>query len=355
MSRKRNPLADLNELARIKPDPLSTQRAIQRVQAALDEPSTARMPSFIQGAKLMSTRNLIAIAAAASVIFCITQWILSSPSGNFAFAQVREQVEKARSLQYVVTNKTKLIYDDEHSRKNDAADAAGILSFPAESASITRMKILGPDLMRVELSVSHAKSKEFEEMGIASSNTHITNFGERKEIMLYPEKKTYVIPQSKQPAETKSDAASRLDAMVSASSFAAKRPAAADLFSEVQVPDESMQKLPEKTVDGKKCVGFYLEMNSDTPHGKSTRKWTYWVEPSTKRPVRIERHWNGPLTGPRIAADGKSIETVAFGRRESDMVISDIVFDAPLDPALFSTDPPKGWTDLAAQSGKNPK
>ena len=65
MSRKRNPLADLNELARIEPDPLSTQRAIQRVQAALDEPSTARMPSFIQGAKLMSTRNLIAVAAAA--------------------------------------------------------------------------------------------------------------------------------------------------------------------------------------------------------------------------------------------------------------------------------------------------
>ena len=181
--------------------------------------------------------------------------------------------------------------------------------------------------------------------------TRITDFSRQKDIILHPEQKTFLVPQYALPHDTKSDSASRLDVLTSGSRF--KRGPAPDalasLYKLLQVPDESTQKLPEKTVDGKKCVGFYVEKTTNTPFGKNIRKWTYWVDTSTKQPVRIEQHWTGTFTGPRTTADGK-VETVAAGHGETEWIISEIVFDAPLDPKLFSTDPPEGWTDLAKKN-----
>jgi hypothetical protein len=39
----------------------------------------------------------------------------------------------------------------------------------------------------------------------------------------------------------------------------------------------------------------------------------------------------------------------AIGEGNMDVVITDIVFDAAVDPKLFSLDPPEGYTDLAAK------
>jgi hypothetical protein len=49
-----------------------------------------------------------------------------------------------------------------------------------------------------------------------------------------------------------------------------------------------------------------------------------WVDPRTKKPLMVE-------------------STVTMGKQEMKVVLTDFVFDAPLDPLLFSTDPPPGY------------
>jgi len=101
-----------------------------------------------------------------------------------------------------------------------------------------------------------------------------------------------------------------------------------------EVPIENAKRLPGQTINEKNTVGFLIEGKKEQDQW-TTATWqhTYWVDPNTALPVKIEY----------------SIRfSTARGDLTSSGQIRDIVFDAPLDPKLFSTDPPKGWTDLAA-------
>ena len=77
-------------------------------------------------------------------------------------------------------------------------------------------------------------------------------------------------------------------------------------------------------------VGFRVEENI---RSTDKRTMTYWVDPQTKLPIRIEVEITS--TDPMMA--------------HSKSVLSDIVFDKDLDPALFSLDPPEGYSDAARQ------
>ena len=332
----------------------SMEPAIERIGPALDVGSLSSVPigsvsSF--EAKLTRPRNLATIAAAAVVILLVSQWVLSKSNGNIAFAQVQEQVDKAKTLQYTITSKQKIKKDTKEADAEALQDAqlekAGhrVLHYPAEATLVQRFMCLGSDRMREEITANHAKEKEFDEMGIASRHIHITDFNKMKEIFLYPEKKTYSIPLAVSPKDAKSDKESPHVGPTSASHIQAREShPPADLHEIVRIPPESTKKLPEKIIDGKKAVGLYVEKTTDGPHGKTTIKQTYWVDPNTKQLVRFEQDWSGPLVGSRLTDDGKWVEAVEYG--EVNFVISDIIYDAPLDPTLFSTDPPKGWTDL---------
>jgi hypothetical protein len=337
MSRKRNPLAELNKLARIKPDPLSTQHAIQRVQAALDVPSTARMPSFIQGAKLMSTRNLIAAAAAAVVIFCFTHWMPSGSHGDFAFAQVQEQVTKSKSAQYVETWK---------SQSNDH-------SFDELSTKV--VKILGNKFKREELSVQTFKWKGVERiLDPTTKSVIIYDFDKGESLILFPETREFV----RQPTRAKSPHETGLDSpVISVPAGKENDPFAAsltwqlatyepqtqyDLYSLVySVPSEKAERLPEKTIDGKRVIGFHTEKNAPVVEEQNVDHhiWqhTWWIDCTTRLPIRLEITHRG---------GGDFANAI-------DCTVSDIVFDGPLDPALFSTDPPKGWIELTMKKPTN--
>jgi hypothetical protein len=54
-----------------------------------------------------------------------------------------------------------------------------------------------------------------------------------------------------------------------------------------------------------------------------------WVDPDTKLPIRIEVEYRSthPMSG------------------QSDWVVSDLIWDAPLDRSLFSTTPPEGYKE----------
>ena len=94
------------------------------------------------------------------------------------------------------------------------------------------------------------------------------------------------------------------------------------------VPIEKAHKqLPERIVDGHQAIGyqirrFYLN------EGMSTT--IYWVDTRTQLPVRIEHHFK--------PVDPKEDMVVRIQRN--------IIFDAPLDKSLFSTDPPPGYSVL---------
>lgn len=72
----------------------------------------------------------------------------------------------------------------------------------------------------------------------------------------------------------------------------------------------------EKTIDGVRTVGFEASFGAIT--------MTIWSNPRTKLPVQIDS---------QIGAPSEPIQTT----------MRDFVFDAPLEDALFSTEPPPGY------------
>ena len=81
-------------------------------------------------------------------------------------------------------------------------------------------------------------------------------------------------------------------------------------------PDWSREPLGEKTIDGRKLVGYRL-----TGHGLV---WNLWGDPKTGVPVLIES------SSPSIPSMKPTI-------------YSDFVFDTDLDASLFSMEPPAGY------------
>lgn len=81
-------------------------------------------------------------------------------------------------------------------------------------------------------------------------------------------------------------------------------------------PDWLRESLGEKTIDGRRLVGFRL-----TGHGLI---WELWGDPKTGMPVRIESR---APANPNVKP----------------MIYSDFVFDADLDASLFSMEPPAGY------------
>jgi len=83
-------------------------------------------------------------------------------------------------------------------------------------------------------------------------------------------------------------------------------------------------RLPDEVLDGRKANVFRVEWNEHV--SKEARgpcePMKVWVDPQTRLPIRMEP----------IEQDKKA-----------PVVMSDFVFDQPLDPSLFSLDPPEGY------------
>ena len=94
-------------------------------------------------------------------------------------------------------------------------------------------------------------------------------------------------------------------------------------------PVDSAKQLGERTIDGKKLLGYSIQKEKQNRNDVETWQTTFWVDPATKLPVQIETSYR------------TNIPTNA----EKDSVISDIVFDAPLNLDLFSLVPPSDYHD----------
>lgn len=100
-----------------------------------------------------------------------------------------------------------------------------------------------------------------------------------------------------------------------------------DMYERIRnARSRTARRVEKLTVDGKVLDGFQF-----TENGKTTR---VWVNPETELPVRIESTEPLPLGGQVVN------------------VATNFVFDAELDPALFSTKPP---ADYAVETRVIPK
>jgi outer membrane lipoprotein-sorting protein len=82
-----------------------------------------------------------------------------------------------------------------------------------------------------------------------------------------------------------------------------------------------VENLPEKTIGSKKAVGYRVRVE----FGDEKKEANVWVDADTKLPVRVELSEKDKT--------GRGIATV----------ISDFVFDAPMNPTLFRMTPPEGY------------
>jgi len=95
-------------------------------------------------------------------------------------------------------------------------------------------------------------------------------------------------------------------------------------------PAEEAERLPARRFGGKSAVGFRTIETFKRKRGVHTLTRTYWIDSETRLPVQIE-------------ATSKSTDPFMG---QSRWVISDIVFDEPIDEGLLSTELPEGYTVL---------
>jgi outer membrane lipoprotein-sorting protein len=98
--------------------------------------------------------------------------------------------------------------------------------------------------------------------------------------------------------------------------------AAPDIYGMLRnLQKDTIKRLPPREIDGKTAPGFLVPVSADEHRYEAA----VWVDATTRLPVRLE------VSGEDDEGH-KSLE-----------VMSDLVFDTALDPALFSLVPPKGF------------
>ncbi|HEY4313096.1 MAG TPA: M56 family metallopeptidase [Pirellulales bacterium] len=190
-----------------------------------------------------------------------------------------------------------------------------IPSGPKVQGLIRRVKVMGRYRMREEM--THTPGDE-PESGDSSSYVQITDAKKGIHLSLSPDAKSYEyvrqifgINDKGEVVESKPEPQPQVD-----------------YYGRMRnVPIETATKLNDRFIDGKVANGF--EVIKKVERAKGTDTWTrkYWLDPKTKLPVQVEI----------------SLRTTDPHRAESDWVQSAIVFDEPLNPEIFSTEPPDGF------------
>lgn len=295
----------LRELAQFTPDAESTRRAIAAARATIVEAS----PNYpINHWRVIMLRPKFAISAAAVLIAiaAVALLALSDSSRNVAFAQVVGEVERAKTVQYVET-------------RSDLPRAGE----PAGPTEVTKVTIVGRSLERKEvvsategdpLPEGHTWTKP--QVGIVL----ISDLARGKIVALDTNNKTFsevkaffgISPDDGKLSESKVKPAPEVDFYTRMREF----------------PAEKAERLPPRELAGRQVIGFHTTETIERKQGVDTWTRTFWVDPKSSLPVQVEVTFES--TSPRMG--------------QSRWVQSDMVFDAPVDESLLSTDPPAGYT-----------
>jgi outer membrane lipoprotein-sorting protein len=297
----------LRELSELSPDPESAQRAMTMARAAIGEAYSGD-PSRQRGVRFFWPRMAIAATMAVLVVAAIVLWFAGPLAPIIAFAQVVSQVQAVKSVRYVETR----IH----------MPRAGEPRGPIEVKMVT---ILGRSRMREEwTSVTPGEPlpdgaewyADASEQGLVM----ISDLAQGKIVTLDPKTKTLSV--------VKGFASMSADDGKIAVSKVAPAPEV-DFFKSLQLfPAAKAEHIAARQVAGHKSIGFRTTEKTQRKQGVDTWTRTYWIDTRSKLPVQIEV--TSESTDPDMG--------------QSRWVLSDIVFDQPVDASLVSTEPPRGYT-----------
>lgn len=282
--------------------------------------------------RVRRSKRLVVVAAVLMGVGGLSSMLFSHIliSSNLAFAEVQEQVARSHSVQYVEfmsveEAKRELAQTKQRLRETAARLEVASGDYKEKLQSLheqlqqqiedyrrkvekgeriekRRVQILGRYKQRTEMPSPFGK------------RIHITDTETGRSITLEPEKKQCIIHKTQTILNLSSGGKTtheiRPDRTV-------------DFYARIRnVPANATTRVGEIVVKGKTLVGFQSVEQVDS----ATWTRTYWVDPKTKMPNRIDVEWrnrNGYVT--TATAD-------------------DFVFDAEIDPALFKSQPPDGYT-----------
>ncbi|GAF68685.1 unnamed protein product, partial [marine sediment metagenome] len=193
---------------------------------------------------------------------------------------------------------------------------------------VKRVMILDNYLKREEVTIRAAdKSAVSPPTGIVP-HVSVQNAKQGKTIVLLPEKKEFLDP-------AKTSFTADYIQMAEEQKQQVKRGGKINVYGALSFPDKESTRLPLKLIDGQLVFGKHVEEESQRGKYVDSRKWTIWLDPFTMHYIRGE----GALrsTDPSIS--------------DVDCVLRDFSWYAPVDKALFGTDPPAGWTDVTEKPG----
>lgn len=298
----------LRDLAHIRPDADATVRAVDRARFAI-QAANVQEPTKIES--LFPLRRVFATAAALLIAALVARSLFPpGASSNVAFGDMQRKVAQTKSVQYVETRRNR-------NHRNQVG--------PRQTQHV---QILGRHLRRVAFRITAPgdplPAGESWTTGPREYTT-IENARTGQAIVLYPKQMAYARIQKILGID--------LDSGQVRESRLAPNPDA-DFYERIRdVPTKEAKRLPSRKIDGKLVAGFRVVESVERPAGTDTWTRTYWVDPETKLPVRIEASVRS--TNPRLAS--------------SDWVKSGFVFDVPLDESLFSTDPSEGYRDVTGR------
>jgi outer membrane lipoprotein-sorting protein len=294
-----------DELTQIEPDKDAVHRSIARArECVLSQPTVPRSRLWgrvVRGPQLATAAGLLLAVSLAA-------WFaLGGSNRTVAFAEVQKQLDAIQTVQFTVT----------HSPLPREGKKRG-------PSWVIRHQILGRYRERSEvLSVTPGEELEGGNRWNAPTpgRVSIIDLQRGAMISLTPEKKQYSVI-------TGFASMSPDDGSLEKSEL--KPVPEADFYRQMRaIPFDKAEKLDERVVEGKKVTGFRTVEETKRSAGTDTWTRTYWVDSQTKLPVRIE-------------VDVRSTHPNIISTRG---VLSDFVFDEPLDESLFSADPPVGYVD----------
>ncbi|HEY2249755.1 MAG TPA: hypothetical protein VGH74_01795 [Planctomycetaceae bacterium] len=213
-------------------------------------------------------------------------------SASLAFAEVQEQVKKVRSVRYIETRTDP--------QPDGGAPVVTERRYFVLGRYLQRTEKLGSDGLPEDVSISDAEHGRY--------------------VMIQPKAKRFVVIGTE--VELDADGANQTETETKAN-------LEVDFYKVIREIPAEAKRLPEKTIDNQRVLGFSFEEQG----GGYNWKRTYWVDPETKLPVRIEIS---------ARSDDKRLGP-------SDWVQTGFVFDTQIDESLFSTTPPP---DYEVETGK---
>lgn len=289
---------------------------LERLQSVNRSVRTLMTSSDSRKAWPARSRVLLAVG---TLLVTIVSWVgLTSVPARIAFGDVKEQLEKAKTVRYVDTRLAEFTSEklsalrDMSRNENEPGSEHRRFSL-GDDLQARIITIRGPHLQRTDVLDADGTIKWI----------HIKDLKDGIYVTLDPKQKKLVEITSQVTIKRDSGETSE---------EAVKPMPHVDLIAGIrEIPADATTRLPERTIAGKQVVGFYSRKTKTTAGGTDTWERTYWVDPETKLPVRIEvSHYS---TDKRVGP--------------SNWVLSGFVFGEDFPVSEFSTEPPPGYSTEA--------